>query len=170
MELLSGNLAPLKEQYSNVDMFEHKVLQMLELDLFYRDVAERKEWISDKKIHRPTYSALTWVPTILFNFITDFIRTGCSITELTKTQFTYDSVASFRTGIKNLKKKIVFVDKGKIGQSMIFVFLEELRILLQTDSLIDQVLSSQNISVIDNGVNNNKYVIDITQSSDDEAV
>ena len=127
LELLSGNLAPLKEQYSNVDMFEQKILQMLELDLFYGDVAERKEWISDKKNHRPTYSALTWVPTILFNFITDLICTGCSITELTKTQFTHDSVASFRTGIKNLKRKNIFVDKGKIGQSIIFVFSEELR-------------------------------------------
>ena len=60
------------------------------------------------------------------------------------------------------------MDKGKVGQSMIFV--EELRILLQTDTLIDQVLSSQNISVNDDGVNNNKYVIDITQSSEDEVV
>ena len=108
LEHLSATLVPLKEQYSNVDMFEQKILQMLELDLFYGDVAERKEWISDKKNHRPTYSALTWVPTILFNFITDYIRSGCFISQLTQTQFTYDSVASFRTGIKNLKRNFCF--------------------------------------------------------------
>ena len=93
-EHLSGTLVPLKEQYLNVDMFEQNILQMLELDLFYGDVAERKEWISDKRTHRPTYTALTLVPAILLTVITDYIDTGCSTTELQTLMSGYDSNAA----------------------------------------------------------------------------
>ena len=50
LEHLSATLVPLKEQYSNVDMFEQKNLEMLELDLFYGDGAERNEWISERPL------------------------------------------------------------------------------------------------------------------------
>jgi hypothetical protein len=95
LEHLSATLVPLKEQYSNVDMFEQNFLEILELDLFYGDVAERNEWISDKKTHRPTYTPLTFVPGILFTVITDYIDTGCSTTELQTLMSGYDSNAAF---------------------------------------------------------------------------
>ena len=53
---------------------------------------------------------------------------------------------------------------------MIFRFSDELRTLLQTETLINQTISSKNKSVHDDGADDNKYVIDLTLSSEDDAV